>query len=333
MQKAKKRVFSGIQPTGNLTIGNYIGALSQFVEHQDDNDSIYCVVDLHTLTIPEDMTAKKRREKIREVVGLYLACGLNPKKSSIFVQSHIREHTELAWVLNCVTPLGWLERMTQFKSKSERVDSIGTGLLDYPVLMAADILLYNTDLVPVGDDQKQHVELTCDIAQRFNHMFGQTFVIPKVVIRKSGARIMGLDDPTAKMSKSVAETKAGHAIGLLDSEKAIQRAIMSSVTDSAQEVRFEHASPGIRNLLTIYESLTKESREAIENRFAGQGYGTVKKSVLEAVLETLRPIQQRYKEVTEDPSYVENVVADGANRIRPIAQNVMQRVRDATGLG
>ena len=225
MTKTSKqlRVFSGVQPTGNLTLGNYIGALSQWVTHQADNETIFCVVDLHTLTIPDSISPQERRQKIREVVGLYLACGIDPKKSVIFVQSHMKQHTELAWLLTCVTPLGWMERMTQFKSKSHKQESIGSGLLMYPVLQAADILLYETDLVPVGEDQKQHIEIACDIAQRFNHLFGETFRLHKAVIPKSGARIMGFDDPTAKMSKSIAQVKSGHAVGLLDDEKVIKK--------------------------------------------------------------------------------------------------------------
>ncbi len=329
----RKRVFSGVQPTGKLTIGNYVGALQQWVTHQGDNDTIFCVVDLHTLTFPEDMTPKVRFEKSREVVALYLACGIDPKQSDIFVQSHVREHTELTWVLNCVTPIGWLERMTQYKVKAQGRESVSTGLLDYPVLMAADILLYETDLVPVGDDQKQHLEVTSDIAQRFNHLFGNVFRIPQVVIPKTGARLMGLDDPTAKMSKSTAEKKVGHAVCLLDPENVIKKTVMSAVTDSGQEVRLEHASPGVINLLTIYEVLTKTPRPEIEARFAGKGYGQLKKDVFVAIMETLRPLQERYRQITADPAYVEQVIKDGADRVRPIAERMMRQVREMTGLG
>lgn len=333
MTQAKQRVFSGVQPTGNLTLGNYIGALSQWVAHQEDDETIFCVVDLHTLTIPDAISPERRRQKSREVVGLYLASGIDPSKSVIFIQSHIKEHTELTWILNCVTPLGWLERMTQFKSKSQNLESIGTGLLDYPVLQAADILLYETDKVPVGEDQKQHIEIACDIGQRFNHLFGETFRLPKAVIPRSGARIMGFDDPTAKMSKSIGETKSGHAVGILDDEKTIKKTLMSAVTDSGQEFRFDRASPGVINLMTVYEVLTKTSRADIEARFEGKGYGHLKKDVFEAVMETLRPIQQRYAQYTADAGYIDRIVKEGADKIRPIAARMMQRTLDATGMG
>ena len=327
------RVFSGVQPTGNLTLGNYIGALSKWVEHQGEDETIFCVVDLHTLTIPEGIAPKERYQKTREVVALYLASGIDPKQSVIFVQSHIKQHTELAWLLNCVTPLGWLERMTQFKSKSQRQESIGSGLLLYPVLQAADILLYETDRVPVGEDQKQHIELACDIAQRFNHLFGEIFRLPKAVIPKSGARIMGFDDPTAKMSKSIAQVKSGHAVGLLDDEKVIKKTIMSAVTDSGQEFRPEHASPGVINLLTIYEVLTKTPPADIQNHFAGKGYGHLKKDVFDAVMETLTPLQKRFHEYMGDKGYIDSIVTEGANRIRPMAEKMVQKALDVTGMG
>ena len=211
----RKQVFSGVQPTGKLHLGNYIGTLSQWVENQTRYDNIFCIVDLHALTIPEAVRPALLREKIREVATLYLACGVDPEKSIVFVQSHIPAHAELTWILNCVTPVGWIERMTQYKSKAAQVESVSTGLLDYPVLQAADILLYRTDLVPVGEDQKQHVELAADIAHRFNRLFGEAFVIPQPLMRAEGARIMGLDDPMTKMSKSLGEIRKGHAIGLM----------------------------------------------------------------------------------------------------------------------
>ena len=329
----RPRVFSGVQPTGNLTLGNYIGMLVPCVDHQGDNETIFCVVDLHTLTIPDCISPQERLQKTREVVGLYLACGIDPKKSVIFIQSHMKQHTELAWLLTCVTPLGWLERMTQFKSKSQKQESIGSGLLMYPVLQAADILLYETDLVPVGEDQRQHIELVCDIAQRFNHLFGDTFRIPKAVIPKSGARIMGFDDPAAKMSKSVAQVKTGHAVCLLDNEKVIKKTIMSAVTDSKQEFSIEDASPGVINLLTIYEVLSKTSREDAVNRFNGQGYGFLKKDVFEAVMAELGPLQQRYLQYTSDPGFIDAVVKEGAQHIAPLAEKVMRSALQATGMG
>ncbi len=329
----KRRVFSGVQPTNTPHLGNYVGALRQWVERQHEGENIFCVVDLHALTIPEDIDPQGLKEAVRSVAALYLAVGIDPEKSVVFVQSHVREHTELTWLLNCVTPLGWLYRMTQFKSKSEQRESVGTGLLDYPVLMASDILLYDTTEVPVGDDQVQHIELTRDVAVRFNNLFGDTFVIPKAVIPKVGARIMGMDDPTAKMSKSVAAKVDGHAIGLLDTEKRIRKTIMSAVTDSEREVRFEHASPGVRNLLTILQSLTGTPMADIEAEFEGAGYGQLKKAVAGAVVDTLTPIQQRYAELMNDRAELDRVLANGADRARAVAATTMQRVRTALGVG
>ncbi len=329
----KRRVFSGVQPTNTPHLGNYVGALRQWVERQHEGENIFCVVDLHALTIPEDIDPQGLQEAVRSVAALYLAVGIDPEKSVVFVQSHVREHTELTWLLNCVTPLGWLYRMTQFKSKSEQRESVGTGLLDYPVLMASDILLYDTTEVPVGDDQVQHIELTRDVAVRFNNLFGDTFVIPKAVIPKVGARIMGMDDPTAKMSKSVAAKVDGHAIGLLDTEKRIRKTIMSAVTDSEREVRFEHASPGVRNLLTILQSLTGTPMADIEAEFEGAGYGQLKKAVAGAVVDTLTPIQQRYAELMNDRAELDRVLANGADRARAVAATTMQRVRTALGVG
>ena len=333
MSGTKKRVFSGVQPSGKLHIGNYVGALSQWVEMQDQFDNIFCVVDLHAITIPEAIKPTDLRAKTREVAALYIACGIDPQTSAIFCQSDVKEHAELAWVLNCLTPIGWLERMTQYKSKSERVKSIGTGLLVYPVLQAADILLYDTNVVPVGEDQKQHIEITRDIAQRFNSLFGETFVLPDPLIRKEGARVMGLDDPETKMSKSIGEQKKGHSIGLLDDEKDIKKAIMSSVTDSGMETRFGHAGAGVINLMTLYQVMTGETREKIEAQFEGKGYGTLKKALLEATLEKLRPVRAKYEELTADPHHIDAILKDGANRIRPIAERTMQRVKQAVGLG
>ena len=328
----KKRILSGIQPTGRLHLGNYVGAIQQWVAHQGYNENFYCIVDLHTLTIPENMTAALRREKVRETLGIYLACGLDPKKSAIFVQSHVREHSELAWILNCVTPIGWLERMTQYKSKSKSSKSIGSGLLTYPVLMAADILLYDTDLVPVGDDQKQHVELACDIAGRFNHMFGDTFKIPKVVIKKTGARIMGFDDPTNKMSKSLGELSNTHLVGLLDSEKQIKKTIMSAQTDSGSEINFDKLSAGLQNLVTIYEALSGESLEQIKNKFTGIQYGYLKKAVFEIVLEKLKPIQAEYAKISSDQNYLDQTAKEGAQKALAVAGPIMQRVKKAVGV-
>jgi tryptophanyl-tRNA synthetase len=331
--KTKPRILSGVQPTGKIHLGNYVGALSVWREQQQAYDCLFCVVDLHALTIPEVVRPAELRRKTREVCALYLACGIDPAQATIFVQSEVHEHAELAWVLGCVTPLGWLHRMTQFKTKSEARESVGTGLLTYPVLQAADIVLYQADQVPVGDDQKQHIELARDVAQRFNQLFGETLTVPEVMIRKTGARIMGLDDPTAKMSKSTGEKVKGHAVGLLDPPKAIRKAFGRAVTDSGNQARFADASPGVINLLTIYEALTGEPREAIEPRFDGQGYGHLKMAVADVVIATLEPIQRRWQEIMEDPGYLDDVLDRGAERARAIASQVLRDVKAAVGLG
>lgn len=332
MTHKKLRVLSGIQPTGILHLGNYLGAITQWVKHQAEHDNLFCVVDLHTLTIPENMTPKERYNKTNEYLALYLACGIDPDISTIYIQSHVRELSELTWILNCVTPIGWLERMTQYKSKAKGLESISCGLLDYPVLMAADILIYDTDLVPVGEDQKQHLELACEIARRFNGLFGETFKIPKITMPKLGARIMGLDDPTQKMSKSTGEKKAGHAVGLLHTEAQIKKAIMSSVTDSGQELRYEHASAGVKNLFNIYCAITQKTIEEASAQFSGQGYGTLKKTVFEVVWETIRPIQDRFNQLNNDQKYLMDIAQKGANRASELAQHKMRDVRMKVGV-
>ncbi len=328
----KQRVFSGVQPTGKLHIGNYVGAIKQWAGIQDQYDTIFCVVDLHAVTIPEAIDPKQFRAKILEVAALYLACGIDPAKSTIFLQSHVPEHSEMTWLLNCLAPLGWLYRMTQFKSKAGTNESVGTGLLDYPVLMASDILLYDTNKVPVGEDQKQHIEFTRDLAQRVNTMFaGAKLVIPDPMIPPAGARVMGLDDATAKMSKSTAETRKGHAIGLLDTPAQIKKAIMSAQTDSENEARFDHAGPGVRNLLDLYEVLSGQDRAAIEAEFHGQGYGKLKKALVEVTIAALEPIQARYQELTGAQDYLGDILRQGAERARSIAAPTLARLRDAMG--
>ncbi len=332
MSTKKPRVLSGIQPTGILHLGNYLGALSQWVTNQAEWDNLFCIVDLHTLTIPESMSAEERYQKTNEYLALYIACGIDPEISTIYIQSQVRELAELTWILTCTTPLGWLERMTQFKSKSDRVESIGFGLLAYPVLMASDILIYDTDLVPVGDDQKQHLELAAEIARRFNSLFGETFKIPKAVIPKLGARVMGFDDPTQKMSKSIGEKKAGHAVGLLHTEKEIKKTIMSAVTDSGSETRYEHASPGVKNLIDVYCAITKKTVAEASNEFTGQGYGHLKKTVFESVMSVITPIQARFHELTKDQSYLESIAKKGADRARELAAKKMIEVRKRVGV-
>ncbi len=327
--KAKReRVFSGIQPSGNPTIGNYIGAIKHWVAEQDMYDNIYCVVDLHALTVPQDPI--KLRESVRQLYALLIACGLDPDRSAIFVQSHMHEHAELAWILDNITPLGWLNRMTQFKTKAgaDR-EAANAGLYTYPVLMAADILLYQADGVPVGEDQKQHVELTRDIANTFNNRFGETFVEPRPIIREVGARIMSLDDPTKKMSKSDSESSY---IAVLDPPDVIRRKIARATTDSLRTIEFDESRPGIFNLLTIYQSLTGQSREQIEAEFAGKGYKEFKAALADAVIATFEPIQRRYAELMDDPAALQALMAAGAAKIRPIAQATLQTVMEKVGL-
>lgn len=327
------RAFSGVQPTGRLHLGNYLGAIKPWVEHQHARENIFCVVDLHALTIPEVIRPDKLRANCRNVVAAFLASGIDPAVSSIFVQSHVREHAELCWVLNCVTPLGWLDRMTQFKSKSEGRETIGAGLLDYPVLQAADILLYDTDVVPVGEDQKQHIELARDIAVRFNHLFGETLKVPATSIPPTGARVMGLDEPTVKMSKSIAEQRPNHAIHLDQDLGKARKAIMKAVTDAGCEYRPEQASPGVVNLMGILSAVAGETVESIAARFEGRGYGHLKTEVADAVVGELTPVQAEYQRLLTDADYLDGILTRSTEHARGIAQGVMSRVRAAVGIG
>lgn len=329
---ARVRAFSGVQPTGSLHLGNYLGALRPWVRHQAERENIFCVVNLHALTIPEAVDPAELRDNSRRIAAMFLAAGIDPEVSSVFLQSAVREHSELAWVLNCVTPLGWLERMTQFKSKAEGRETVGTGLLDYPVLMAADILLYDTGVVPVGDDQKQHIELARDIALRFNRMFGETLVVPEISLPPVGARVMGLDEPTVKMSKSIGVSRPGHAISLTDPPRQIQKKINRATTDGGCDYDPATASPGIVNLMHILAACTGESLDAIASRFAGQGYGFLKKEVGEAVIAELEPVQQRYEWLMNEAGYLDGILDRGAERARTIADGVMGRVRKAVGI-
>ena len=326
----KERVFSGIQPSGSLHIGNYLGAIRNWVNDQETYDNIFCVVDQHAITVPYDPSSLKRN--VREVIGLYVAAGLDPEKCTLFVQSHIPEHTELAWLLTCTTPMGWLQRMTQFKEKSEgQREKVSAGLFTYPALMAADILLYQSHGVPVGDDQKQHVELARDVAQRFNNLYGETFVVPEPIIPKIGARVMGLDDPTSKMSKS-AESQ-WHRVDLLDEPSKISKKFGRAVTDSQKEIVFDPKRPGVFNLLTIYQAISGENAEKLEAHFSGKGYGDLKREVADLVIATLEPIQGRYREITEDPAYIPRLLQQSVNRLRPLVNDTMSSVRDAMGFG
>jgi len=322
------RVLSGIQPSGIPHLGNYLGAIRNWVSEQDRYDNFFCVVDQHAITV--SYSPQELKQSVRRLVGILVASGIDPERSALFVQSHVPEHTELAWLLTCNTPMGWLSRMTQFKDKAQdRQESVVAGLFTYPVLMAADILLYDTAIVPVGEDQKQHVELVRDIAVSFNHRFGEVFRIPEPVIREVGARVMGLDDPTKKMSKS--SDGQFHSVGLLDDEKVIQKKFARAVTDSQQEILFDETRPGVTNLLSIHQSLSGQTREQLEAHFAGKGYGDLKKELAALVVETLAPIQQRYAELTADPQTLDRILADGAERARAVAGKTMSRVRQAMG--
>jgi tryptophanyl-tRNA synthetase len=324
----KARIFSGIQPSGNLHIGNYLGALCNWVKIQYDYESIFCIVDLHAVTVYQPPA--ELRAKIEEIAALFLAAGIDPKHSSIMVQSAVPAHAELAWMLTCVTPVGWLERMTQYKAKTAAQQTTGDGLLQYPVLMAADILLYQAAMVPVGEDQAQHLELSRDIAQRFNSLYGETFVMPQTNMPAVGARIMGLDDPTTKMSKSAAG--AGHAVALLDPPDRIRKTIMRATTDSNPAVDFASLGAGVENLLAVFQAFSGWTNGQIRTHFAGMRYGDLKKQVAEMVISHLEPFQKRYREITSEPGYVARVLREGAERVAPIANSTVDLVKRRMGL-
>ena len=330
--QAMPRILSGIQPSGSLTIGNYLGALKQWAQLYTAYDSYFCVVDLHAITVPQDPA--ELREATRRNAALYMACGIDPARATIFIQSQVAAHTELGWVLASLASMGALHRMTQFKDKTAKQEpgSVGVGLFIYPTLMAADILLYQANAVPVGDDQKQHIELTRDLAQRFNYTYGDTFVLPEPMIPPSGARIMGLDDPLHKMSKS--STVDLHAVKLIDLPDVARKKIMRAVTDTGRDIRFNNdpARAGVNNLLVIYQGFTDESREAIEDRFAGKGYGDLKKAVADAVITGLTPIQTRYAELRREEGYLDQVLARGAEQASVVANDTLRVVRERIGL-
>lgn len=324
----RPRVLSGIQPTGSPHIGNYLGALKNWAKIQYDYDSIYCIVDLHAITLYQEPA--ELRAKIIELAGVLLAIGIDPTHSSLIVQSSVAGHAELAWMLTCVTPIGWLERMTQFKAKAKDQESILSGIMQYPVLMAADILIYQAAIVPVGDDQSQHLELTRDIAQRFNSLYGDTFVVPETRLPTVGARIMGLDEPEKKMSKSA--VGSGHAVSLLDPPEVIRKKILRATTDSNPAVDFETAGAGVRNLLAIFQAFTECTDDALKTQFSGMRYGDLKKTVAEAVIAALEPIQKRYREITAETGYIARVLEDGAEKVRPVANDTVHKVKRAMGL-
>ncbi len=324
----KKRIFSGAQPTGNLHLGNYLGALRNWTQLQHEYESFFCIVDLHALTQPQN--PHSLIAKTKELARLYLAAGIDSRVSTIFIQSDVAEHAELTWLLNCQTRIGELERMTQFKEKGRNTEreSTGVGLLDYPVLMAADILLYQTDLVPVGDDQKQHLELTRDLAQRFNRDYGETFRIPEPFIPKAGARIMSLSDPTKKMAKS--DVDPAGSIGLLDDADTVSRKFKRAVTDSGTEIKFDNTRPAITNLLTIYALLTGQTNEQVENNFAGKGYGQLKSELSEACIAFLRPFQERFHNITDE--HLRDILTGGAARARENASQTLDKVKERLGI-
>ena len=324
-----KRVFSGVQPTGNIHIGNYLGAFKQFVELQNENECVYCIVDMHSITVPQDPV--ELRDNTLNVAAIYMATGIDPKKSILFVQSEVKEHAELAWILMCNSYTGELSRMTQFKDKSKGSESAPAGLFTYPVLMAADILLYDTDMVPVGNDQKQHIELCRDIAMRVNNKHKDTFVIPDGRYLKEGARVMSLDEPDKKMSKS-AENELSR-ISLLDDENKIKKAIMRATTDSEGTVRFDvKEKPGISNLLTICSAFSGVPIKSLEKKYEGCGYGEFKKDLVEITVDALRPIRERFNEIRNSQELLD-ALEGGAGRARFIAEKTIKRVKGNFGLG
>ncbi|MGL2395579.1 tryptophan--tRNA ligase [Helicobacter pylori] len=323
----KKRVFSGIQPTGQIHLGNYLGAIKHWVELQDEYENLFCIVNSHAITLPIEPTFLK--SQTYELVKLLLACGIDPNQSGLFIQSEVDEHPALAWLLDCQVSMGEMQRMTQFKDKSlKNPKSVNVGLFNYPILMASDILLYQSDLVPVGEDQKQHLELTRNVAEKFNRDFGNCFKVPEPLIAKVGARVMGLDDPKVKMSKS--HKGANHAIFLLDEPDVIVKKIKKATTDSMGVIAFDEKREGIFNLLNIYMLLSDESPEKIEERFKNKGYGDFKKELAEVVIQSLKPIQERYREISDDE--VKAVLNCGAEKARPLARATYQKAKELMGL-
>ena len=326
----KQRVFSGIQPSGTSHLGTYLGALKNWVAVQEQYESYFCIVDLHAITVPQD--PKVLRANVWEMAAIFVAVGLDPERSVIFRQSRVSGHAELAWLLNCIARVGELSRMTQFKDKSQRggADSASVGLYDYPVLQAADILLYNAHLVPVGEDQRQHLELTRTLARRFNSLYGNTFVAPEPMILETGARVMALDEPTSKMSKS-APTPAGY-IALLDEPDVIRRKIRRAKTDSGSEVVASPDKPAITNLLNIYAGLTRRAVPEIEEQYRSRGYGDFKKDLAEVVVESLTPIRERTLELLEDPRELDGILEAGAERAREVASSTLHDAWAKLGL-
>lgn len=323
----KKIVYSGIQPSGNLTLGNYIGALKNFSELQDEYNCLYCIVDMHAITVPQ--VPKDLRATSLDLASLYLAAGLDPEKSILYIQSHVKQHAELSWILGTITGLGQLQRMTQYKDKAAKQKELNAGLLFYPVLMAADILLYGTNFVPVGDDQTQHIELTRDIAERFNSRYSETFVIPEMMRAKKGARIMSLQDPTAKMSKS--DTDENASIYIIEDDKATARKIKRAVTDSIGIINYTDDQPGLKNLIDIYSVFADLTPEEIVKKYEGVGYGVFKDELAELVVDGLKPIRTRFKEIRQDKTYLEEILKAGDEKAERLAERTMKKVRRKVG--
>ena len=326
------RVFSGIQPSGDMHLGNYLGAVRQWVENQGKGkQNFYCIVDLHAHTILTD--PQELRDNTRSLAAMLFACGIDPNISTIFIQSQVSAHAEACWLLNCVTPLGWLERMTQYKDKKDKLNSISAALIDYPVLQAGDIILYDANEVPIGEDQKQHVELSRDIAQRFNNLFGETFVLPEPVVPEIGARVMNLSNPLSKMSKSFQENDGG-VVGLLDSDSEILKTIKRAVTDSGNEIKFseDKDKAGVNNLLGIYKVITGKSIEDVEQDFkSARGYGVLKEKVGEIVVDTISPIRDKYQEFMSDPSELDRLLEIGAENARSISEPKVIEMKQKMG--
>lgn len=328
MENKKKVIFSGIQPSGNLTLGNYLGALKNWVDLQDQYDCYYCVVDLHAITVKQE--PKNLRARTLEVLAIYIASGIDPEKNTLFIQSHVPAHSEAAWLLNCSTYTGELSRMTQFKDKSKKIgDSVSAGLLTYPVLMAADILLYNTDLVPVGKDQMQHLEITRDIAQRFNNTYSPTFTIPEAYVPKAGAKIMDLQDPTKKMSKS--SDNPNSFILIMDPPDVIRKKISRAVTDSIGIIKYTDDQPGVKNLIDILAVLKKLDPIEVADSYKDKGYADLKQDVAEAIINELSPIQEKVKELLNDKTYLENIYRKGAEKANYVSRKVLRKMQKKIG--
>ncbi|MFA5522885.1 MAG: tryptophan--tRNA ligase [Tissierellales bacterium] len=324
----KKVIFSGVKPTGEPTLGNYLGALKNWVELQDEYDCYYCIVDLHAITVPQE--PKDLRRRTLEILAQYVASGIEPDKNTLFFQSHVSAHAELAWVLDCISYMGQLGRMTQYKEKSQKgEENLNAGLFTYPVLMAADILLYQADLVPVGEDQKQHLELARDLAIRFNNKYSETFKVPDIYMSKVGSRIMGLQDPLSKMSKSGDDDN--DYILLIENKDATVRKIKRAITDSLGVVKYSDEQPGIKNLITIYSKFSGESIEDIENKYLGQGYGAFKSDLAEVVVEGLKPVREKYFDLMKNKDYLEKIYTDGSKQAEYVANKTLRKVYKKVG--